>query len=329
MPVYNGEQHLRESVESILGQTFKDFELLVMDDGSTDNTAEILQNFAKIDHRVKIFRQENRGLVKSLNALVSHAKSDLIARMDADDIAYSGRLKMQYGYMENHSKTAVLGTYAKIIERSSPGKWRRNTAFEEDALNRWYLSIIPPFIHSGVMFRKNIFTEAGGYREDEYPAEDYGLWVRMKKFGNLNSVPEILMEYYLDAKGISAKNYKKQIAKRDELNFMNLEDLYKEDQIPSPQETAKLLKPYALDPHQRQVLGKLACLTGCFYIQKNDYQKAKEYFKLCLKMDWRRFDAALDMLLGKFKKAFLVSVDKYPERAKFLFKIYWFHGHSS
>jgi len=332
MPVYNGEKYLREALESILNQTFKNFELLIMDDGSTDQTAEILKTFAKKDPRIKIFHQKNSGVVRSLNALIAHAKAEILARMDADDIAYPDRLKIQYQYMQNHPETVVLGCFAKIIENrtveNSPGsgkeKSRRNTAFEEDILNRWYLSVIPPFIHSAVMLRKEAFIRAGGYREDEHPAEDYGLWIRMKHEGKLGTAPALLQDYYLHPEGISARNYKKQIAKRDELNFKNLEDLYKNNEIPSAHEAVRLLKPYNLNRHQRRILAKLACLTGCFYIEKNSYSKAKEYFKLSLKMDPRRFDAALNLIFGKFKKAFLISIDKFPARFKFLFKIFWF-----
>ena len=322
IPVHNGAAYLREALESIITQTFQDFELLIMDDGSTDSTSKIIKDFAEKDHRIKIFHQQNSGVVKSLNTLIAHSKTSFIARMDADDIAYPKRLKAQYEYMKNHPKTVLLGTYAKIIE--SKKNWRRNTAFTEDILNRWYLSIIPPFIHSGVMFSKHAFDQAGGYREDEYPAEDYGLWVRMKHFGHLNSIPETLMDYHLNDRGISSKNFKKQIAKRDELNFKNLEDLYEKNEIPTASEALKLLTPYNLNRHQRQVLGKLACCTGCFYIKKNNYSKAKEYFRLCLKMDPRRFDAALNLILGKFGKAFLISIDKYPAQLKFLFKTFWF-----
>lgn len=325
MPVYNGEKHLREAIESILTQTFTDFELLVMDDGSTDQTPEILEEFGQKDHRIKIFRQKNKGLVESLNSLAENAKYDLVARMDADDVSYPQRLEIQYEYMEKHPQTVLLGTYANIIERSG-GVARRNTAFREDELNRWYLSIIPPFIHSAVMFRKAAFQKAGGYRQDEHPAEDYGLWVRMKRYGKLNTAPVLLHDYFLDAGGISARNFKKQIAKRDELNLKNLEDLYEQNEIPSARHALALLKPYNLDHHQRQVLAKLACLTGCFYIEKNEYTKAQEYFMLCLSMDWRRFDAALNLILGKFHGAFLISVDKYPLRFRFLFKIHRFRG---
>lgn len=151
--------------------------------------------------------------------------------------------------------------------------------------------------------------------------------MRIKNFGKLRTAgtpDEPLVEYYLHPKSISSQNFKDQVAMRDTLNFKNLEDLFKKNQIPSAAYALKVLKKYRMNFHQRQILGKLACLTGCFYVEKKDYQKASEYFKLCLRMDFRRFDAAFDLILGKFRKAFLISLDKIPHQKKLLLKVYWF-----
>lgn len=324
MPVFNGEKYLHSAIKSILDQTFPDFEFLIMDDGSTDRTSQILESYAKKDARIKFFHQTNSGIVKSLNTLIAHARANIIARMDADDFAHPKRFEMQHNYLHNHPKTVLLGTYAKIIEKRNSGEWRPNTAFEEDILNRWYLSIFPPFIHSGVMFTKKAFIQAGCYRQDEYPAEDYGLWINMKNYGEINTVPEILTDYFLNTEGISAKNYRKQIKKRDKLNLKNLEDLYQNNEIPAVKTALELLEKYNLDKHQRRVLAKLACLTGCFLASQHHQVDAGEYFKLCLKMDPRRFDAALNLLFKKSRKTFMISIDKYPHRFKFLLKIHTF-----
>lgn len=324
MAVRNEEDWLDETLQSIAGQTYKNFELLVMDDGSTDRTPEILEKFAKNDPRIKIFRQENKGNAESRNTLVRHAASSLIANMDGDDLAYPERLEVQLEYMQKHPETVLLSTYARILEISGRSKPRMSTAFEEDELNRWYLSVIPPFIHSSVMYRKEAFLQAGGYRPDEYPAEDYGLWVRMKSLGKINTAPRLLTEYRFHRKGVSANNYRLQIERRDELNLKNLEDLYVKNEIPSVERALKLLERYDLNPRQRKILAKLACLTGCFYIKKNAYGKAKPYFSLALKMDWRRVDALFNFLLGMFGKAFLISLDNYPLSRKIMLKIHWF-----
>lgn len=324
MTVYNGEETLDESVASILRQTFPDFELLIMDDGSTDKTWAMLENFSRKDPRIKIFRQQKAGNSKGRNTLIEKSSCDLIANMDADDYSLPERLKKQHEYMTSHPDTILVSTYAKIIEMNHPEKWRMSTAFEEDILNRWYLSIIPPFIHSSVMFRKSAFIKAGGYKSEEFPAEDYGLWIRMKKFGKLNTIPEVLVEYRMYPKGVSVNNYRKQLALRDEMNFQNMKELYEKNEIPGVKEVVSLLKPYNLNNHQRQVLAKLACLTGCWFVKNNERTKANTYFKLALTMDWRRFDAAFNLILGHMNKAFLISIDRFPLRKKFTGKIFWF-----
>lgn len=324
MAVRNEDAWLDETLRSITSQTLKNFELLVMDDGSTDRTPEILKKFAATDSRIKIFRQANRGNAESRNTLVRHAASDLIANMDGDDIAYPERLEVQLEYMKNHPETVLVSTYARIVEMDKPEQWRMSTAFEEDELNRWYLSVIPPFIHSSVMYRKNAFLEAGGYRQEEYPAEDYGLWVRMKSLGKINTAPRVLTEYRFHSRGVSANNYRLQIVRRDELNLKNLEDLYEKKEIPAVEHALGLLKTYNMNARQRKILAKLACLTGCFYVKKNEYKRAKTYFSLALKMDARRVDALLNFILGTFGKSFLISLDNYPLRKKIMVKIHWF-----
>lgn len=324
MTVYNGEETLEESVTSILRQTFLDFELLIIDDGSTDRTWAMLENFSRQDHRIKIFRQQKAGNSKGRNTLIEKSSCDLIANMDADDYSHPERLQKQYDYMAGHPRTILVSTYAKIIEMNHPEKWRMSTAFKEDALNRWYLSIIPPFIHSSVMFRKSAFVKAGGYKNVEFPAEDYGLWIRMKKFGKLNTIPEVLVEYRMYPRGVSVNNYRKQLALRDEMNFQNMKELYEKNEIPEVKEAMSLLKPYNLNGHQRQVLAKLACLTGCWFVKNGEQKKAKAYFRLALKMDWRRFDAALNLVLNRLNKAFLISIDRFPLRKKFTGKVFWF-----
>ncbi len=324
MAVRNEEDWLDATLQSIASQTYKNFELLVMDDGSTDRTPEILEKFAENDPRIKIFRQENKGNAESRNTLVRHAASSLIANMDGDDLAYPQRLEAQYEYMQKHPETVLLSTYARIVEIGGSEPPRMSTAFEEDELNRWYLSVIPPFIHSSVMYRKEAFFKAGGYRPDEYPAEDYGLWIRMKSLGKINTAPRLLTEYRFHRKGVSANNYRLQIERRDGLNLKNLEDLYAENEIPPVERALKLLERYDLNPRQRKILAKLACITGCFYVKKNAYNKAKPYFGLALKMDWRRVDALLNFLIGIFGKSFLISLDNYPLKRKIMLKIHWF-----
>lgn len=329
MPVYNGEKYLHTAIKSILDQTFPDFEFLIMNDGSTDRTIQILKSYGTKDRRIKVFQQKNKGIVKSLNTLIGAAQTDLIARMDADDFSYPQRLAAEYEYLQRHSETALVGTLTRIIEKRNSDQWSLHTTFEEDVLNRWYLSLFPTFLPSSVMFRKNAFNQAGGYRDNEYPAEDYGLLIKIKRHGELNTIPQLLTDYCRNPEGISSKNLAMQIKKRDELNLQNLQDIYENNEIPSIETALELLEKYKMTKHQVQHLAKLACLTGCFLAGKKDRVRATEFFKLALKLDGRRIDAASNLFLQKFGKTFLISIDQHPDTRKLFIKTRWFKKKSA
>lgn len=320
MPVFNGEKYLHESVESILNQTFSDFEFLIMDDGSTDKTSFILKKYAQKDQRIKIFHQKNAGIVKSLNKLIDLSKTELIARMDADDISLTDRLKMQYDYLSKNPGTVLVGTFAELFHDNKI--LGNNTAFAEDFLNRWFLSLHPPFIHSSVLMRKKALIDIGKYREEGHPAEDYDLWIRIKRLGKIENINKVLTRYRINQKGISALKYKRQLTVRDQLNLINLEDIYQHAEIPDVGKIQSALKKYKLNTHKKYVIGKICCLTGCFLIEKGEYNRALPFLKLSLTMDKKRIlDALPDMILGKFGKAFLISVDYSPFARKIGVKI--------
>lgn len=323
MPVCNGEKYLHASMKNIIDQTFSDFEFLIMDDGSTDRTHQILEAYAKKDHRIKIFRQKNSGIVASLNALASHAKAELIARMDVDDASYPQRLEIQYSYMEKHPQTVLLGATNKVIHEKKGARGLSDT-FGEDFLNRWFLTYNCAFVHSSVMFRKNVFTACGGYRQSEYPAEDYGLWIRMKNFGLIENLQTVLGEYRFNVESISGKNFRRQIKIRDRLNKTNFEDIYKNDQIPDLKKVVEALQKYPMDRHRKQIFSKLACLTGCFLVEKGGVKRAAPYFRWSFQLSKKRLDALLNLILAPFKKAVYFSVDAYVKLRTATAKIRWF-----
>jgi len=323
MPVYNGEKYLHTVMKSMINQTFTDFELLIMDDGSTDRTSEILKSYTKRDRRIKVFQQKNSGIVKSLNALAALAKADFIARMDVDDIAYPKRFEIQYEYLKTHPETVLLGTTC-IVFRNGIKKTGINDAFAEDFLNRWFLVFNCAFTHSSVMFGKKAFISSGGYWQSEYPAEDYGLWIRMKKYGRIENLKILLGEYQLNVDSISGKNFRKQIKVRNRLNGINFEDVYANDEIPSLDLVEKTLQTYRMDRHRKQVFAKLSCLTGCYLVQKGEIKRAIPYFKWSLKMSKKRLDALLNLLFAHFRKAVYVSIDVYVRFRTLNPQIRWF-----
>ncbi len=326
MPVYNGEKYLHTAMKSILDQTLADFEFLIMDDGSTDRTSQILEAYAKKDHRIKIFSQKNSGIVKSLNALAVHAKADLIGRMDADDISYPKRLQMQYEYLQKNPDTVLLGATC-VVFREDKTKTGISDTFGEDFLNRWFLTYNCSFTHSLVVYRKETFIACGGYWQSEYPAEDYGLWIRMKRYGRIENLQHLLGEYRFNVGSISGKNFRKQIKIRNRLNEINFEDIYKHHEIPDVQKAKDALQNYFMDLHRRQIFSKLACLTGCFLVEKGEIKRAIPYFKWSFQLSKKRLDALLNLVFAHFKKAVYVSLDAYVRITTLQAQIRWFKTH--
>ncbi len=245
--------------------------------------------------------------------------------MDADDISYPHRFQAQYDYLEKNPDTVLLGCFCKITREKDDWS-RQNSAYAEDYINRWYLSMYPPFIHSAVMFRKKAFLQSGKYQQTDYPSEDYGLWIRIKRYGKIETIKEVLAEYRLTASGICAKNYKEQINIRDRLSRINLEDIYKQDEIPEITAIRSTLKKYTLIPMEKLALGYLSCLTGCFLLTKGEITKAKSFFHLSLEFDKKRLDALLNFLLLLLNRSFLISLNYFAMTKKFIIKLHWFSG---
>ena len=154
MSVYNGEKHLREAIDSILNQTFGDFEFLIINDGSTDRTADILQSYQ--DSRIKIIHNEkNIGLTKSLNKGLKLAKGEYLARMDADDISYPNRLEVQYEYMEKNPNVGIVGSWNDVIDDigNTIGFWKCNYSSEEIY---YILNFRNCLTHCSVLFKKEL-----------------------------------------------------------------------------------------------------------------------------------------------------------------------------
>ena len=178
--VYNGEAYVEECIDSILNQTFQDFEYIILNNGSTDRTAEILNRYT--DSRIHIIHQENLGISRSLNKGINLSKSELIARLDADDYALPQRLEKQIAFMEQHPKVVLCGSRFKelIGENFSPQKVQ---FVEQDKDIRKTVSCFNPFSHSTTMIRKTVFTKICGYNKNFEYGQDYDLWVRLLNVG--------------------------------------------------------------------------------------------------------------------------------------------------
>ena len=213
MSVHNGEAYLAPAIESILAQTYRDFELVVIDDGSSDTTPEIIHQYTS-DARVRVITQENAGLVAALNRGVSAARSELLARMDADDLSLPERLERQVAFLDAHPEVALVGSCYRTIDE----KGRALTEFIAPSLNHDLcrkLYICNPFPHGGIMMRRVAFERAGRYRACYTTTEDYDLWRRMVGRAHIANLPQILYVYRINTQGIGLSNSVRQAAETE------------------------------------------------------------------------------------------------------------------
>jgi glycosyltransferase involved in cell wall biosynthesis len=201
MPVYNGEPYLREAIESILNQTFTDFEFIIVNDGSTDRTAEILTTYAAQDHRIRLVRNErNLGLIKTLNKGGALAQGKYIARHDADDISLPERLARQVDYLEQHPEVGILGTaYYRMF---TDGQHSLRQPPLTDTEIRWRLLFGNIWCHPSMMFRRHLLTKGEPIYNNFFHAEDYELWLRLLKRTRAATLPVPLVEYRVHERSI-------------------------------------------------------------------------------------------------------------------------------
>lgn len=193
MPVRDGERWVAEAIRSVQNQTFSDFELLVIDDGSADATPAILADAAAADPRIDVLTQHRDGLVAGLNRGLAAARAPLIARLDADDIALPDRLARQVDYMTTHPAVVLLGGWATIIDENGQLKGRDMRPSPNDL--RATLMKKSPFIHPTVMFRAEAARRVGGYHAAFEAGEDYDFWLRLADIGEVAILPELLIRY--------------------------------------------------------------------------------------------------------------------------------------
>ena len=203
MAVYNGEKHLKEAVDSILNQTFRDFEFIIIDDGSTDSTPAILMHHQEMDDRIHVYHQENRGLIASLNRGCELAQGRYIARMDADDVSLPERLERQVQFLNMHPDIGMLGTWMKVMD--SDGVVRRTVRLPTTpALIEWSLLFGSCMAHATVMMRRDIIGRLNFYSSVAIHAEDYELWSRASLVTHLATIPETLYLYRVWEGGVTS-----------------------------------------------------------------------------------------------------------------------------
>ena len=194
LPVYNCERYLGDAIESVISQTFTSFELIIINDGSTDCSADIIAAFH--DKRIRVLHQDNQGLAATLNRGIALARGKYIARQDQDDLSNPDRISLQVAYMQDHSDCVLLGSWAQIMEVDRLVERFHRHPVDEFML-RYQLLFNNPFVHSSVLLRRSALLEVGGYTTDpeRQPPEDYELWSRLSRIGSVANIGEVLLTY--------------------------------------------------------------------------------------------------------------------------------------
>jgi glycosyltransferase involved in cell wall biosynthesis len=221
MPAYNAEETIAEAMASLVSQTYRAWELLVLDDGSTDRTAEICSALAREDSRIRLVQLEHQGLVNVLNYGLRMAETPLIGRLDADDVSYPTRLEKQINFLAANPDVKVLGTWGLRINNSgqtlsdlhigptdTDDYWRHRRRKESIFL-----------VHSSIIADRETLLRFGGYNSEDYPLEDCWLWTRIAQQHFVLTLPENLIGYRISGRGISNSNYLMQFRQKARLRY--------------------------------------------------------------------------------------------------------------
>jgi len=201
MPAYNAEKYIGEAIASVLAQSFTDFELLIVNDGSTDETKNVVRSFS--DPRIVLISQDNKGVASALNLGLSLARAPFIARFDADDICFTNRLKVQYDFITTYPEYSVVGSAADYVDADGHFIF---THHPQGHLNEEIQQLkysVCPFIHSSVFYKKEVVINNGGYNEHAYTYEDHFLWVNILKNEKACNLSQALIKVRLNPESIT------------------------------------------------------------------------------------------------------------------------------
>jgi glycosyltransferase involved in cell wall biosynthesis len=201
MPAYNAANFIAEAINSVLQQSFTSFELLIINDGSTDNTSAVINSFT--DSRIRLIEQNNQGVSAALNKGLKEATAEYIARFDADDICFPQRLKKQVEFLDANPNHVLVGSGAEYITEEGEYLFNFTNVGHNDEDIRKKLYTYCPFIHSSVMYRKRAVLLAGGYAANAHSFEDYLLWVQLAEHGLFQNLKEQLIKVRLNPSSVT------------------------------------------------------------------------------------------------------------------------------
>lgn len=210
MPVYNSERYVAGSVESVLRQTLPDFEFIIVDDGSTDRSLEILRTYAAKDSRIRLTSRENKGVARTRNEMLVQARGEFIAVMDADDIALPERFALQVSFLRTHPEVVCIGGAYEIIDEVGRLLTCLSPPRENGEIQQQALAGHGSICHSCAMIRRSSLLDINGYDEAFTIAPDLDLWLRLGEIGELVNLKEPILKYRIHTNSISGQNPVKQ-----------------------------------------------------------------------------------------------------------------------
>ena len=207
MSVYNHSDQLEKSIESILNQSHADFELIIINDGSTDNTQQVLQGFAANDSRINIIQQANMGLTRALITGCNQSKASYIARHDVGDYSTPDRFEKQLDYLKTHNDCAVVFSHFRGVDQSGNVVYRFTPSAQsvQSSIDIDNNDISTPSHHGCAMFNKASYVKAGGYRPEFYLTQDLDLWIRLSEHGHIHVIEDSLYDALIATDTLSGK----------------------------------------------------------------------------------------------------------------------------
>ncbi|MCO8120565.1 glycosyltransferase [Stieleria sp. TO1_6] len=205
MSVHNGQDYLDAAVQSVLSQTYRDFEFLIIDDGSSDRSPAILREFSSRDNRVRVISQANTGLTRALNRGIESARGRFVARMDADDLCEPSRFAEQTQFLDDNPSCVAVGCQLSLIDPDGDFLAYRNAPQTHDDIVSRLLNGIGAIPHPSAMIRRETLCAVGGYREEFQFAQDLDLWLRLSEQGSLANLDKPLLRYRLHCSSLTTQ----------------------------------------------------------------------------------------------------------------------------
>lgn len=305
MPVYNGEKYIAEAIDSVLAQTFTDFEFLIVNDGSTDSTEKIISSYN--DPRIKLVNQVNGGVSCALNTGLSLAKGKFIARFDSDDICYPERLMEQVAFMKQNPDYVLIGSDADYVTEQGDFVFYYENTGHSDTEIRERIYEKNPIIHSTVLFVKDVIINAGAYDKGAHTFEDHLLWVKVIKYGKVCNVKKPFIKVRLNSDSVTTDERLR--GKR----FLELRrQILLRGDVVKPEESAELLKII-----RSQNSGALKKLGYLLFVSKkylwNNYQPAlaRKHILQALKIKPLLLDLYILLFLSYLPRQIVLSFYRF------------------